>query len=142
MIPLRLVGQSPDSSSQALRSLIDALPPAAALRLGIAGERWTGRLAVRSPDSLVLSYESGTRTIRLPAIDTLWLRGPRRHDGLLAGAAFGAVMFALLHLAQDAAGDPWYQNRLGFALFAGAVGGGLLVDAVSDPWIQHYPTWR
>lgn len=50
--PMRLAGQSADSSTRTLRALLENLPPAAALRLTAGGEHWTGRVASRPPDSL------------------------------------------------------------------------------------------
>jgi hypothetical protein len=90
-----LGAQAPDSSTQALRGIIEGLPPAAAVRLGIGRERWIGRLARSSLDSLTLTDETRVRNVTLTEIDSLWLRGPRKHKGLMAGAGLGAIVFVI-----------------------------------------------
>jgi hypothetical protein len=132
-----LTAQMPDSSSNILGQMVEDLPPSARLRVGALGTRWTGKLAARRPDSLVLADETGSRPIRLAAIDTLWVRS-QRHDGLLAGAGFGALMFSLLQVARGSENRA-ASTRLGAILFVGAATGGMLIDAVSDRWSQRYP---
>src|SRR5215213_6233952 len=133
----RLAGQTADSSSNMLRVAVEGLAPSTDLRVGSQGKRWIGRLAGRSPDSLALSNETGTRSIHIAAIDTLWLRR-EKHDGLLAGAGFGAIMFGLIHIGRNL-GDPAQATRFGAAIFLGATTAGLLVDALSTSWVQTYP---
>jgi hypothetical protein len=135
--PMTLGAQVADSADHTLRELIDGLPPSARIRVGSSGQHWTGRVAARSSDSLSLTLASGTRTLGLAAIDSLWIRG-QQHDALLAGAGFGALMFFLLHAARNT-GDRSDTSRLGVILFLGASTGGLLVDAVSERWAQRYP---
>jgi hypothetical protein len=53
--PMGLAGQAADSSSHTLRSVVTYLPAGAAVRLTAGGERWTGRVARRSSDSLSLT---------------------------------------------------------------------------------------
>jgi hypothetical protein len=137
VIPIQLAAQVADSSPNALRQLVEDLPPSAQVRVRTLGSHWTGRLAARPPDSLALAQESGTRTIRLSAIDTLWVRG-QKHDALLAGAGFGALMFCLLQIGRGP-GDPATSARLGGILFLGAAGGGMLIDAISEQWSRRYP---
>ena len=134
--PAHLAAQA-DSLSHALSQLVEDLPPSAQVRVGTLGSRWTGRLAARPPDSFVLAGETGTRTIRLSTIDTLWVRG-QKHEALLAGAGFGALMFCLLQIGRGS-GDPATSARLGAVLFLGAAGGGMLIDAVSEQWSRRFP---
>jgi hypothetical protein len=140
--PAHLAGQSTDSSAIALQALVAALPPSAHVRLASGGERWSGRLAARAPDSLALGDETRPRAVRLTAIDTLWVRGLRRHHGLLAGTGFGALMLGVLQLSGDTGEDPGLNTKLGLILLAGGATAGLLVDAVSDSWVQRYPAPR
>jgi hypothetical protein len=135
-----LAAQSADTSKTQLGAVVAQLPSAAHLRLSVAGERWSGRLAARSSDSLSLADETRTRTVRLAAIDTLWVRSPQRHRGLLGGAAFGALMFGAIQLGGGSSEDPGLHTRMGLAIFAGATVVGLLVDSISMPWERTYPT--
>jgi hypothetical protein len=131
--PASLVSQQPDSA-HALRTLVNGLPASAQIRISSSGRLWTGRVAVRESDSLTITDEAGTRTIRLTAIDTLWVRR-QTHTGLLTGSAFGALMFGLLQIGPQSG----YEERLGAILFLGAAGAGMLIDASSPPWTQHHP---
>lgn len=125
-----------DSGSTSLSRLVAELPPSGLLRFTSGGERWTGRLSSRHPDSLTVTSRSQTRTSPLSAIDTLWLRG-KSHTALAAGAGFGALMFALLQLGHG--GDRYTATRLGAIIFVGAAGAGLLIDEASERWSQRYP---
>lgn len=137
-----LRAQAPDSSIRVLHEIIEGLPPAAAVRLGMGGEHWIGRLA-RSPfDSLTLTGETGIRTVHLAEIDTLWVRGPRKQDGLMAGAGLGALMFLVLQLTADPGEPRGVRARQGLVVFLGTAGAGMLLDAISDPWVEHFPEWR
>jgi hypothetical protein len=135
----RLAGQAADSSTRRLRAVVTSLPPATAVRLTAGGRYWSGRVARRLSDSLALTDESGMHVLSLEAIDTLWVRGPRKTEALMAGAAFGAIMFGVLQLSRDEGEDPGLRTRLGLILFLGAATGGVLVDAVSDRWVRNYP---
>ena len=137
--PLALVAQTADSAAATLPALVANVPSGTFVRLATNGTRWTGRLGVRSADSLTLTDESGTRTLRIAAIDSMWVRGRRSHKGLLGGAGFGALMFGALQLGGESSEDPGLNTRLGLAIFAGALAAGLAVDAVSEPWAQLYP---
>jgi hypothetical protein len=132
-----LGAQVPDSSTRALRGIIEGLPPAAAVRLGIGRERWTGRLARSSLDSFTLSDETRVRNVTLTEIDSLWVRGPRKHEGLRAGVALGAIAFILLQLNES--GLRGARARDGFFVFVGAATLGMLMDGISDPWVTQYP---
>jgi hypothetical protein len=138
--PACLSAQSADSSSSTVSALVGALPPASSARIATGGERWTGRLAAQPEDSLALITEAGRRAVWLAAIDTLWTSRPQRHQGLLAGAGFGAVMFGVLQLSGNSSEDPGLNTRLGLILLAGGTAVGLLVDAASNRWVQRYPS--
>ena len=133
----RLSAQAPDSAGNYLRSVVQQLAPSERVRLQLAGERWTGRLAGRRPDSLTVVNQSRTRTLAIQGIDTLWTRR-ETHEGLLAGAGFGALMFALLQIS-----EPSYNRsratRLGGILFLGMATGGMMVDAFAERWTRRYP---
>ena len=136
---MRVRAQTPDSTTRVLHAIIEGLPPAASVRLGIGGKHWTGRLAGSPPDSLTLTGENGVRPVRLADVDTLWLRGPRRHEGLIAGAALGALLFAVVQIT-DVGGEPRATKvRRGLVVFAGAAALGMLLDGISDPWVKHFP---
>ena len=137
LMPSLSEAQGSDSTQHALRDLIEGLPPSARVRLGSAGERWEGRITDRDSDSVVVLGEAGPRTFDIPAIDTLWLRG-EKHDGLLAGVGFGAVMFSLLLISRGKE-ERAMNVRLGTILLLGSATAGLLVDAVSERWTQWYP---
>jgi hypothetical protein len=135
----RLGAQAPDSSTRALRGIIEGLPPAAAVRLGVGRERWTGRLARSSNDSLTLNDETGVRQVELADIDSLWLRGPRKHQGLMAGAGLGALVFIALQLTDDSGLQRGAKARQGFTVILGAAAIGMLMDGISDPWVPQFP---
>jgi hypothetical protein len=109
------------------------------VRLTAGGKSWTGRVATRPPDSLSLTNENGTHMVSLGAVDSVWVRGPGKNDGLKAGALFGAIMFGVLQLSRDQGEDPGLSTRLGLILFVGAATGGALIDAVSHRWVRNYP---
>jgi hypothetical protein len=134
-----LGAQAPDSSTRALRGIIEGLPPAAAVRLGVGRERWTGRLARSSNDSLTLNDETGVRKVKLADIDSLWLRGPRKHQGLMAGAGLGALVFVALQLSDNSGLERGARARQGFTVILGAAAIGMLMDGISDPWIEQFP---
>ena len=137
LMPVR--AQTPDSTTRVLHAIMEGLPPAASVRLGIGGKHWTGRLAGSPPDSLTLTGENGVRPIRLADVDTLWLQGPRKHEGLIAGAALGALLFAVVQIT-DVGGEPrGTQVRRGLVVFAGAAALGMLLDGISDPWVKQFP---
>jgi len=136
--PLTVVAQTADSAAATLPELVANLPSGTSVRLATHGSRWTGRLGAPSVDSLTLTDEAGTRTLRVAAIDSMWVRR-KSHTGLLAGAGFGALMFGVLQLGGGSSEDPGLNTDLGLAIFAGALAAGLAVDAVSDPWLQRYP---
>jgi hypothetical protein len=137
LMPLR--AQTPDSTTRVLHAIIEGLPPAASVRLGIAGKHWTGRLAGSPPDSLTLTGENGVRRVRLVDVDTLWLQGPRRHEGLIAGAALGALLFAVVQVT-NVGGEPrGTKVRRGLIVFAGSAALGMLLDGISDPWVKQFP---
>jgi ABC-type uncharacterized transport system YnjBCD permease subunit len=125
-----------DSGSTSMSRLVASLSPSARLRLTSGGERWTGRLAARSADSLTVTGRTEARTIPLSAIDTLWLRS-ESHTVLATGAGFGALMFGLLQLGHG--GDRATATQLGAIIFLGAAGTGLLIDAASARWLRRYP---
>jgi hypothetical protein len=135
--PPAVVAQAGDSGAAYLRSVVEQLSPLARVRLQSAGERWTGRLTDREADSLTVVNERKTRTLALQAIDTLWTRR-ETHEGLLAGAGFGALMFVVLQIS-----EPSYNRsqatRLGGILFLGMATGGMMVDALAERWAQRYP---
>jgi len=136
----RLGAQAPDSSTRALRGIIEGFPPAAAVRLGIGRERWTGRLARSSLDSLTLTDETGVRQVKLADIDSLWLRGPRKHQGLMAGAGLGALVVIALQLIDDDSGlQRGAKARQGFTVILGAAAIGMFMDGISDPWVPQFP---
>jgi hypothetical protein len=132
-LPAQVTG---DSSSTSLSRLVAELPPSTRLRFTSGGARWSGRLAARHADSLTVAGRSGTRTIPLSTVDTLWLRR-ESHTGLAAGAGFGALMFGLLQLGNG--GDRATATQLGAIIFLGAAGTGLLIDAASARWSRRYP---
>jgi hypothetical protein len=134
-----VAAQTTDSTRPALSQAVSDLPSGLTIRLATREGRWSGRLEATSADSLTLSDERGTRTLRMAAIDSLWVRGRKSHNGLLAGAGFGALMFGVLWLGARSSEDRWITARLGTAIFAGALAAGVAVDAVSDPWVQRYP---
>jgi len=138
--PVALTGQSADSAG-ALPALIAAVAPAASVRLATGGQRWSGTVALQPGDSLALVTAEGKRGVHLSSIDSLWVRRPQPHHGVLAGAGFGALMFGLLQL-EDTVEDPGLNTRIGLALLAGGIAAGLLVDAVSDPWVRRFPSAR
>jgi hypothetical protein len=131
-----LPAQAVDSSTMYLRGLLKGLAPSTRVQLHSSGQRWKGRVAARQPDSLTIAGWTGTRSLALDAIDTLWLRR-ESHEGLSAGAGFGALMFFVLQLGNG--GDPVSATRLGGILFLGAAGGGMLIDAASERWVRRYP---
>jgi hypothetical protein len=133
------VAQAADSPATTLPKLVSDLPTGTSVRLTSGGSRWTGKVSVRSPDSLELTNEAGARRLRVAAIDSLWVQDRRSHTGLLAGAGFGALMFGVLQLGKGSSEDPGLNTSLGLAIFAGALAAGIAVDAVSDPWVQRYP---
>lgn len=141
LLPIRLAGQEADSSVRELRTIVDDLPSDARLRIASDGQRWTGQLTVRSSDSLGLAGEAGTRTVSLAQVDSLWVAGPEKHHGLLAGAAFGALMFGVLQLGGESAEDPGLNTRFGLVLLGGSITLGLLVDAVTGSWDRRYPEY-
>jgi hypothetical protein len=132
-----LAAQAVDSSPAYLTGLIEGLSPSARLRLSAAGERWTGRLESRRPDSLTLASTRLTRTLALNAIDTVWLRR-ERHDALFAAAGLGALVFVLLQIADDGV-DRGSATRLGGLFFVGATTAGMAADALTDEWVRYYP---
>jgi hypothetical protein len=134
-----LEAQAPDSSTRALHGIIEGLPPAAAVRLGVGRERWTGRLARSSNDSLTLNDETGVRKVKLADIDSLWLRGPRKHQGVMAGAALGALVFVALQLSDNSGLERGARARQGFTVVLGAAAIGMLMDGISDPWVEQFP---
>jgi hypothetical protein len=138
-IPARLACQAVDSSGHDMGAVIAQVPFAGQLRIATAGERWTGRLAARTPDSLALSRETSTRSVSLADVATLWALGRQRHSGLLSGAGLGALLFGLLQLGGGSGEDPGLNTKLGLVLLAGTTTLGLLVDATSQPWEQRYP---
>jgi hypothetical protein len=135
--PSALAAQAVDTSSRYLTGLVEGLSPSARLRLSAAGERWTGRLVSRQPDSLTLTNDRLTRTVALNAIDTVWLRRDR-HDALYAAAGFGALMFVLLQLTYDGV-DRGSATRNGGILFLGLTTAGMALDGVADEWTRYYP---
>jgi hypothetical protein len=137
--PVLLHAQVPDSSTRALRGIIEGLPPAAAVRLGIGPERWTGRLAGSSLNSITLTDETRVRKIELADVDSLWLRGPRKHQGLTAGAALGALVFVALQLSDDSGLQRGAKVRQGFTVILAAAAVGMLMDGISDPWVPQFP---
>jgi hypothetical protein len=134
-----LAAQAPDSSTRELRGIIEGLPPAAAVRLGIGPERWTGRLAGSSLNSLTLTDETGVRKVALADVDSLWLRGPREHQALMAGAALGALVFVALQLSDDSGLQRGVRARQGFIIILGTATVGMLMDGISDPWVPQFP---
>ena len=137
--PPAVVAQTANSAAATLPELVASLPSGTSVRLATNGTRWSGRLGARPADSLKLTDESGTRTLHVAAIDSMWVRGHRSHKGLLGGAGFGALMFGALQLGGESSEDPGLNTRLGLAIFAAALAAGLAVDAVSEPWVQLYP---
>ena len=137
--PVSLPAQGPDSSTPALRGIIEGLPPAAAVRLGIGPVRRTGRLAGSSLNSLTLTDETGIRKIELADVDSLWLRGPRKHQGVMAGAALGALVFVALQLTDNSGLERGARARQGFTVILGAAAIGMLMDGISDPWVEQFP---
>jgi hypothetical protein len=134
-----LAAQARDSSTQVLRGIIEALPPAAAVRLGIGPQRWTGRLAGSPPNALTLTDETGIRKVTLSDIDTLWVRGPRKHEGLTAGAALGALVFVTLQLSDGSGLQRAGRARQGFMIILGTAMAGMILDGIADPWVAHFP---
>lgn len=125
-----------DTTFASVSRLVAGLSPSARVRLTSNGKRWTGRLEARHADSLTIAGPTGTRTIPLGAVDTLWLHR-ESHTALAAGAGFGALMFALLQLGGGE--DRYYGTRIGAVIFVGASLAGLLIDGASDGWRQGYP---
>ena len=138
LMPMRLAGQEADSSVRELRTIVGDLPSAARLRIASDGQRWTGRLTLRSSDSLGLGGETATRAVSLAEVDTLWVPGRERHGGLLAGAAFGTVMFGVLQVGKSAE-DPGLNTTFGLLILGGSTALGLLLDAATDSWDRRYP---
>jgi hypothetical protein len=128
-----------DSAAVSLPEVLADLPSGTSVRLATSSGRWSGKLGARSPDSLTLRDETGTRTLSLAAIDSVWVPGRRSHRGLLGGAGFGALMFGVLQLSGESSEDPGLNTQLGLVILAGALAAGLVVDAISDPWVQRYP---
>ena len=138
LVPRWLAAQSPDSTAKTLAKVVESLPPAAVVRLSTTGDRTSGRVVTRNADSLVIQHATGQRSVALAGIDSLWVPA-RRHRALLAGAGFGAILFGVLQLSGNSAEDPGLNTKLGLALFAGATGLGLVLDAAADPWTRRYP---
>lgn len=119
--------------------------PGYRVRLATEGDTLQGRWLSRDHDLLRLETDGGVRTVPLPRVRRLWVRGTRARQGTYIGGVAGAVVTgvfvgllaeALCEVECEGGGEFAVGLALGGGI--GAVGGGILGGVVGS-WIL---TWR
>jgi len=63
----------------------------------------------------------------------------RALQGLMAGAGLGALVFVALQLTDNSGLERGARARQGFTVILGAAAIGMLMDGISDPWVEQFP---
>lgn len=113
---------------------------------GEAMSRLVGKAGVASNDTLDFAQDDAVRRIPIPAIDTLWVRGPATMNGAIIGGtlvgSFAAIFFAAWVGScetSDCGSVP--LAALGGFLMGGTVGAvlGGFIGASATTWKRQYP---
>jgi hypothetical protein len=135
--PVQAQGQSPGGLDSASILL---LKPDRFVRLRVPDlGRVQGRVGFLSPTELTLQAETEYRTIRLAAVDTLWVRGRRTKAGAIIGAILGIGGGIFLGAVGDALCE--YDCNGNYVVTGGVLGG--LAGGVTGAIIgSAFPRWR
>ncbi len=113
---------------------------------GEAMSRLVGKAGVALNDTLDFAQDDAVRRIPIPAIDTLWVRGPATMNGAIIGGtlvgSFAAIFFAAWVgscEASDCGSVP--LAALGGFLMGGTVGAvlGGFIGGSTKTWKRQYP---
>jgi hypothetical protein len=133
--PLRSEAQEPGApASPALR-----LRPGKTLRIQTVDSTIAGRFIAWQGDSLMLQTPTGPRGVAGRSVTGIWQRSSGS-SAVLAGAAFGIGMLALIRLGAGGYGEnSGIASKLGFGILAGSVLLGAMIGSLSPEWIRQYP---
>ena len=135
--PVQAQGQSPGGLDSASILL---LKPDRFVRLQVPDlGRVQGRVGVHTATELILQVETENRTIRLAAVDTLWVRGRHTKAGAIIGGILGIGGGVLLGALGDALCEydcdgNYTLNGAVLGALAGGVTGAIVGSAI--------PRWR
>ena len=105
--------------------------------------RVQGRVGGLTASDLVLQNEGNSRSVRLAAIDTLWVRGRATKTGAIIGAVLGIGAGVFLGALGEALCeyDCNHNYVLSGALIVGAMGGaaGAVIGTAIPRWRRVYP---
>jgi len=143
-IPVSLSAQEPTARRD---SAIAKLNTGQQIRVsGEAMNRLVGKVGVASNDTLDFAQDDAVRRIPIPAIDTLWVRGPATMNGAIIGGAlvgsFTAIWFAAWTGACETSNCGSVPlAAIGGFLLGGTVGAvlGGFIGGSAKTWKRKYP---